>query len=254
MNASIEIPAGGCFEGHFPGRPILPGVALLDIACTALASAGEVQPLRGVVFARLRQLVVPRDRLELSARAVARGRTRVEVRRGPELVANAELGFAPPERPARMQRPRPALQPWAGPVVPMDVLLPHRPPMRFVTSIVEERRDGLTCEARIPPACALVTDGWAPALTTVEAAAQTAAAWEAVQRLRADAHGPARIGYLVALREVVFFATQVAADCSLLAQVQLEDMALPLMHYRFEVSSAGAMLAIGRIGTYLAKG
>jgi hypothetical protein len=51
---------------------------------------------------------------------------------------------------------------------------------------------------------------------------------------------------------VVFFAAQVAADASLLARVQLEDMALPLTHYRFEVSSGGAALATGRIATYLA--
>jgi predicted hotdog family 3-hydroxylacyl-ACP dehydratase len=124
--------------------------------------------------------------------------------------------------------------------------------MRFVTSVVEEHPDGLTCQACIPGTCALVTDGRAPALATVEAAAQTAAAWEGVRRLRGAAGASARIGYLVALREIGFFAAHVPADRSLLARVQLEDLAWPLTHYRFEVSLAGVTLATGRVATYAA--
>jgi predicted hotdog family 3-hydroxylacyl-ACP dehydratase len=254
VNARIEIPAGGgCFEGHFPGRPILPGVALLDLACRALASAGEVQPLREVAFARLRKPVAPGDRLNLAVRVADRERTRFELRRGAELVADAELGFGAPGEPPRMQYAVPALQPAVDVAAPLDALLPHRPPMRFVTSIVEQRPDGLTCQTCIPQACALVTDGCAPALAMVEAAAQTAATWEALRRMQAGAGGTARIGYLVALRKVMFFAAQVLADTPLLARVHLEDMALPLTHYQFEVSLQDVVLAIGRIATYLTE-
>jgi predicted hotdog family 3-hydroxylacyl-ACP dehydratase len=253
VNARIEIPAGGgCFEGHFPGQPILPGVALLDLACRALASAGEGQPLRGVAFARLRKLVAPGDRLELSARAVDRERRRVELRRGSELVANAELDFGVLDQPPRVQYAAPAPPAEGNAGAPLDALLPHRPPMRFVTSIVEQHPEGLTCRTSIPRACPLVNDGWAPALATVEAAAQTAAAWEALRRLRTEAGGAARIGYLVGLRDVVLFAAHVPADRCLLARVQLEDMTLPLTHYRFEVSLGGVALAAGRIASYLA--
>jgi hypothetical protein len=34
--------------------------------------------------------------------------------------------------------------------------------------------------------------------------------------------------------------------------VQLEDLAWPLTHYRFEVSLAGVTLATGRVATYAA--
>ena len=252
MNAAIDVPAGGgCFEGHFPERPILPGVALLDLACQALAAAGERQPLRAVVFARLRQTVAPGDRLSLSARTVDPQRTRVELRRGPELVANAELEFGPPRPVPSVQNTALGTQSEVDLRVPLDALLPHRPPMRFVTSLIAQHPDGLTCRVCIPLTCALVVDGFAPALAAVEAAAQTAAAWEALRRLQAEAAASPRIGYLVALRDVSFFAARIPADRALLARVQLEDMALPLTHYRFELSLAGATLATGRIATYL---
>jgi hypothetical protein len=78
-------------------------------------------------------------------------------------------------------------------VPPLDELLPHRPPMRFITSILQEAEDGLTCAARIPGTCALVSGGSAPAVASIEAAAQAAAAWEALRRWR----DPPKIGNAV---------------------------------------------------------
>jgi predicted hotdog family 3-hydroxylacyl-ACP dehydratase len=253
----VEIrPDAALFEGHFPGRPILPGVVLIELAVRAVArQRGEPLSLRGVTHARLRQPVAPGDRLWLSTGDEQGGRLRIDVQRvdshgASERVANGELQLGP-----LVPMPAPcaddASQPGDASAAPLERLLPHRPPMRFVSALGAERNDGLSCSVCIPPGCALVEDGFAPALATVEAAAQTAAAWEAVRRARQPGAAGPRIGYLVALRDVVLFAARLRAGESARASVWLEAATLPLTQYRFEVESGGAILARGSIGTYL---
>lgn len=253
MKATIVVPAqGGCFEGHFPGRPILPGVVLLDLALQALAGARRgAAGLHSIAFARLRQLVEPGDRLELTARELDDTRVRIDLQRGEALVANAQFTLGAPDSPppAGIRLEPVDAQLSAAPA--LDALLPHRPPMRLVASIVREAHDGLVCTARVPPACALAEHGLAPALAGVEAAAQTAAVWEALRRWRGGAGGAARIGYLVAVRDLVLFAEHVAVDVPMLTAVRLEAAAPPLTHYRIETCVGGKSLLRGTIATYL---
>lgn len=251
MNATIAVPSGGSyFEGHFPGLPILPGVVELELILEALACDRPVA-LRGIVFARLRQLVQPGDLLELVARDLDNGHLRIDLSREGVLVANGELILGSPEQPpatassvARTARPM-------SPVPPLDALVPHRPPMRFITSILEQTTDGLTCAGCVPATCALVSNGSAPALAGLEAAAQAAAAWEAVRRWREGGVAAPRIGYLVALRDVTFFAGRIAADQNLLTSVRLDAAAPPLTHYRVDVSQGGIPVVHGTIATFL---
>jgi predicted hotdog family 3-hydroxylacyl-ACP dehydratase len=254
VNATIVVPAGGaCFEGHFPGRPILPGVVLLDLALQALAGAQQrAIALRGIAFARLRQLVVPGDRLELQARELDGAQVRIELRRGQELVANAQMILGVPDSPPAAGIGLEPVDPELSAAPALDALLPHRPPMRLVESIVRETVDGVVCTARVPPACALAQHGVAPALAGVEAAAQTAAVWEALRRWRQGVGGAARIGYLVALRDLVLFAEHTAVDAPMLCAVRLEAAAPPLTHYRIETCVGGRSLVRGTIATYLA--
>lgn len=81
-NVTINEP---CFQGHFPGRPVMPGVLIIE----AMAQAGgilsymtsrERDPdtiyyLGGVDEARFRRPVVPGDRVDIlvSVEAVRRG-------------------------------------------------------------------------------------------------------------------------------------------------------------------------------------
>lgn len=254
MNARIEVPSGGAyFEGHFPGRPILPGVAELALVLDALArEARRPVSIQGIAFARLRQLVLPGDRLELVARAQEAARLRFDLKREGVLVANGEFILGPPQAPrsATSRHAAPGTPPATA--RPLDDLLPHRPPMRFLTSILQQTTDGLTCAAHIPGACALVCGGSAPAVASIEAAAQAAAAWEALRRWRNTGVASPRIGYLVALREVAFFTERIPADRDLLVSVSLEAAALPLTHYRIEVSLEGMPLTRGTIATFLA--
>jgi 3-hydroxyacyl-[acyl-carrier-protein] dehydratase len=253
LNAIIHVPSGGAwFEGHFPGRPILPGVAELVLAADALAQTGSPLALRGIAFARLRQLVFPGDRLELVTRQRQGEHLRFDLKRADILVASAEFTLGTPQaahsntRGATTSIPRPAVFPA------LDELLPHRAPMRFVTDILQATTDSVTCVARIPSHCALVAGGGATPIAAIEAAAQAAAAWEALRRRQNTAIGAPRIGYLVALRDVVFFAGRVPADRDLLVSASLEAAAPPLTHYRFAVCLDGDPVTRGTIATYLA--
>ena len=253
MNATIDIPAGGAwFEGHFPGRPILPGVAELALAVDALArEAGRPISLRGIAFARLRQLVLPGDRLDMSSRELGTGRLRIELKRKGDLVANAELLIGNPEEFRDEAAACVASDKEESAFPEIDALLPHRVPMRFLTSILWVTADGLACTARIPDACALVTEGHAPPVAAIEAAAQAAAAWEAVRRSRDAGVASPRIGYLVALRDIIFFSGSVPAERDLLVSVRLEGAAPPLTHYRIEVSLDGKPVTRGTVATFL---
>jgi predicted hotdog family 3-hydroxylacyl-ACP dehydratase len=253
VNATLAVPPGGaCFEGHFPGRPILPGVVLLDLALQALAGPERgAAPVRRIAFVRLRQLVSPGDRLELVARTLDDGQVRIDVRRGQELVANAQLVLGTPDAPPSDELAPEGVAPAASAVPDLDALLPHRPPMRLVTSIVRETHEGLVCAARVPAGCGLAGGGVASALAGVEAAAQTAAAWEALLRWRQGSGDGPRIGYLVAIRDLVLFAEKVAVDVPVLAVVRLEAAAPPLTHYRIETWMGAKLLLRGTIATYL---
>ncbi len=249
MNATIEVPSGGAwFEGHFPGRPILPGVAELTLVLEALArEARRPVSIQGIAFARLRQLVLPGDRLELVARERNATRLRIDLKRESIVVANGEFILGTPEV-SRSDTTACMTSTMLDAIVPpLDELLPHRPPMRFLTSILRETEHGLTCAARIPGTCALVSGGSAPAVASIEAAAQAAAAWEALRRWRDTDVALPRIGYLVAMREVVFFAGRIPADRDLLVSVSLEAAAPPLAHYRIEVALEGMLVTRGTI-------
>jgi 3-hydroxyacyl-[acyl-carrier-protein] dehydratase len=69
------------FPGHFPDRPVMPGVLILEAlaqACALLAllsmkeedQKGKLTYLMGIDAARFRRLVVPGDRLELQVEVV----------------------------------------------------------------------------------------------------------------------------------------------------------------------------------------
>ena len=252
MKTTIAVSGSAAyFDGHFPGFPILPGVVELLLVLDALSrQAGQAVALRGIAFARLRQRVLPGENLNLDTRDLDNGHIRVEVSRSNEPVASAELIPGYPETPDNN-----SLDQLAGSIrsaPPLDALLPHRPPMRFVTSIVGESAQGLDCTASIPAACGLVRDGHAHVLAGVEAAAQTAATWEAVRRWREGGVAAPRIGYLVALRDIAFFAGHLPGDRSFSTSIRLDAAAPPLTHYRFEVSLDRAPLARGMIATFLA--
>lgn len=248
----LEIPSSGpLFEGHFPGRPILPAIALLDRALHALAAAGGPAALRGLPSLRLRRPVSPGDVLDLQARELAPdGRARFEVRRADDLVADGVVLPGEPSSAIAAALPSRGWRPAAGSVDLTD-LLPHRPPMRMVEGIETEADDGIECAARLPAGSAFDSNGTAPALIALEMAAQTAAAFEALRRFRDTGKASARIGYLVGARDVVFGRARVPVGEAFRAVVRLSGIALPLSTYAFEVAWEEEVVASGTLSTWL---
>jgi 3-hydroxymyristoyl/3-hydroxydecanoyl-(acyl carrier protein) dehydratase len=70
VTASVRFPAASIwFHEHFPGRPIVPGVALLSLAAELLAAAagaeGRQGGVRGLSRVRFNHLAGPEERLEV---------------------------------------------------------------------------------------------------------------------------------------------------------------------------------------------
>jgi 3-hydroxyacyl-[acyl-carrier-protein] dehydratase len=67
--------------GHFPGRPIVPGVVLLDAVCAALrtASSGKLT-LTTIVSTKFLQAVAPQTRIELRIKLTAEADERWKAR------------------------------------------------------------------------------------------------------------------------------------------------------------------------------
>lgn len=244
MSLTVDIPDGSAYvEGHFPGRPILPGIVQLALALRALE-----RPVRRLVLARFRRLVAPPAQLTFTVRDTAKGSARIDVARAGASVSSIEVVSGAVE-PAGSWETAVAARRVVSPP-PIESLLPHRGPMLFVDRIVGEADDGVTCSARIPGGCALVERGQAPAVAALEAAAQTAGVWEALRASRAGG-AAARMGFLVSARDVELYETDVPAEATLLASVRLAAHAGSLAHYAVEVSCETHPVLRGTIGAYL---
>lgn len=250
MTLSIEIPGiGPLFEGHFPGRPILPGIAELVLVAKTLAPGGNAAEVSAIPFTRFRGLVLPAETLSIAASPRGEGIVRFDVRRAGTLVANGSMAFgvpSPDESGASVVASRAVRR-----APPVEELIPHRPPMLFVEQILGEADDGATCLGRVPPGCALVSHGLTPAFVTLEFAAQTAAVWEALRRSRDTGAAEARMGYLVSIRDVVVHRPTIPAGADLIASVRLSALAPPLATYSVDVAVEGERALRGTIGTYL---
>ena len=102
-NVSINEPF---FQGHFPGKPVMPGVLIVE----ALAQVGAVSVLSmpenrgklalftGINNFRFKKIVEPGDQLELTVVMTGMrrniGKGEAEARVGDDIVASGELWFA----------------------------------------------------------------------------------------------------------------------------------------------------------------
>lgn len=76
LELDLSVPRGlACFEGHFPGHPVLPGVVQVDwsarYACERLGVRGEFRAAENLKF---HAVVTPGMRLTLSLELKATGR------------------------------------------------------------------------------------------------------------------------------------------------------------------------------------
>jgi 3-hydroxymyristoyl/3-hydroxydecanoyl-(acyl carrier protein) dehydratase len=235
------------FTGHFPGHPILPGIAhpLLVAQCLGGRTITEIPSLK------LRNPVGPGDVLDLTATGPADdGTVKFELRRGGDPISSGTLRLAPPDWLGDSE-PIPAADPpeSSGLFPPVASLVPHAPPALLVHSVLEASVEGLTGLAAIPAASPFVAAGRAPAFLALEAAAQGAAVLEALGR--SEASGP-RIGYLVGLRNARFSVPWLPAERPFRIAVRLSGSAPPLSIYEVTVEGGGGVeLARGTLSTFI---
>lgn len=132
------------FSGHFPTRPVMPGVLICEALAQASAvliaradpppAAGVTLKLTGLERVRFRQPVVPGDVLELDVRVVAREpetwRFRGRVRVGDATVAETDFAIALVPGPAASIHPTAIVAPGAAigvevTIGPYTVIGPH---------------------------------------------------------------------------------------------------------------------------------
>lgn len=91
-------PDHPAFAGHFPGRPIVPGVLLLDAAIQAIVQAhaapgDKPHPTCQISSAKFLSPVVPGETLVLSWRSTDTGQTRFDIAGSGRPVATGLLVF-----------------------------------------------------------------------------------------------------------------------------------------------------------------
>ncbi len=251
---AVEIPAASpLFAGHFPGRPILPGILHVALARRALEDiAGREVALAAVRSLKLRRPVTPDDRLELRIGPPGEdGAVRFEVRcdgaAASQGVVEVWSGAGPADGDAGAVD-----LPAAFP--PPEALLPHRPPallLRAVAEVSEGANAAVAAVAEVSPRHPLVADGRFPTFLVLEAAAQAAAALEALGRHASP--GP-RIGYLVGIRGARFTVPWLPAGRPLRVAARLEGGAFPLSLYAVTAGTLGEIgreVASGTLSTFL---
>ena len=219
----IAIPEGSpFFAGHFPGHPILPGIAHLALVAEALGNP----PLAEVRVLKLRKPVLPGDVLDLILEE-SDSLVRFEIRRGEETVSNGVVRIGEEEAEV-MEAPLSASLP-AG-------LIPHALPALLVRT---------TSVAVIPEDNPFVEAGRAPAFVGLEAGAQAAALLEAQGR----SSGEPRIGYVVAIRNARFRNSWLPAGRPLPVAVKPAGSAPPLTIYEVSVGD----VVTGLVSTYISS-
>ena len=279
--ADFEIPAGSAlFDGHFPGRPILPGIAHLALVRHALRElaarrfAAEDTEIVAVHNLRLRLPVNPGDRLALRLAANGAGGIRFDLRRGADLVSQGEVRAAGPG--ASTSPPPPAPRPGTaassvaepadatppgpgGGFPPTAALLPHAPPARLLSAVLSAGATAIVCAALVPAGHPLAAQTAAPGFLALEIAAQAAGCLAALRRQAAGGGAPA-IGYLVGARHAEL-APSLPCGVQLRVSARLSGSAAALAVYDFALHpadadaappiNAPAPLAAGTLSTFL---
>jgi 3-hydroxymyristoyl/3-hydroxydecanoyl-(acyl carrier protein) dehydratase len=244
------------YAGHFPGRPILPAIAQLELVRAAAShAAGRHLALTRIAFLKLRQILAPGMEIELEITAAGAGGAAGEHRfaisaRGsgvsggsPVSSGTVVLATAPPPAP-----PAPPI-PARGSSGALERLLPHSPPARFLAACDETFADRIACTAVIPGEHALTREGCAPSFVVLEAGAQAAGLLEALA-LRGG-EGTPSVGFIVGLREVFLDPAPIAAGRPFRVEAQRSGGAGPLAIYEVEAVAEGRLVLRGSLSAYL---
>jgi predicted hotdog family 3-hydroxylacyl-ACP dehydratase len=270
--AELLVPAAGpIFSGHFPGRPLLPGIAHLallrqvleELAARGILGGGAPgnTEIAEVQRFRLRREIVPGGRIALRVEGgdeagADGGSCRFDLRPRPapgqlgeiasEGTVRTGIGSAKPRAAGLIRRPD--LAP-GGPIRPVADLLPHAPPARLISEVLAAGTGGILCAGSIPACHALAAGGEAPGFLAIELGAQAAAALEALAR---QPGGSPRIGYLVGVRDT-HLPARLPTGRTLHVTAVPAGGAAALAIYEIQVAQEGEAepLAAGTISTFL---
>lgn len=246
----FRVPDGSpYFDGHFPGRPLLPGVAHfgLVLATIARVAAGEARFL-SVEALRFRKPLGPGDLVEVDVEGTdAPGRARFALRSGAERISHGD-GRIGPAGPPGEPTPTPGRRSGAfDPSLP----LPHRSPARLVERLVDADEQRGAAAIVVPAGNPFLAGATVPSFLGFEMAAQTAAGLEALARLRSGADPSPRVGYLVAVRDARLHVEHLPVDRPLRAEVARTEGVHPLTFYRMTLTDGARTLVEGTIATYI---
>lgn len=95
LSAEVHVPNGSeWFNGHFPGHPVLPGIAQLGMVFDVIRHS-FAGPLRVTAVSRVRfkQMILPDDHLNVSAtpRPAHEGSYAFRITKGDELVCSGTM-------------------------------------------------------------------------------------------------------------------------------------------------------------------
>lgn len=95
LTAEVHVPPGSpWFDGHFPGAPVLPGIAQLGMVFDLIRHAfGDPLKVTEVSRVRFKQLILPDDRLLVTAepRPARDGCYLFRIIKGDELVCSGTM-------------------------------------------------------------------------------------------------------------------------------------------------------------------
>ena len=193
---TFEIAAmSRCFDGHFPGDPILPGAALLQLVLSRIGDAAEAEVI-GLQRVRFSQPVRPGARLTMTTERVG-DQVAVAIAQADKAAATITLTTRPSEtRSAEM----PALE---LPAVLTPAALPHAGPAILLRRQLAADANALLARALVPATSAFADAAWA-SLAWIEAAAQATAAHSALRAGFLNKVAPTRAvrGMLVGVKNV----------------------------------------------------
>jgi len=262
----LKIPATSPYlAGHFPGDPILPGVAQVQIFVEALSTSLDQRlAWREVEVVRFRRPVRPGARYELVARLpdqdgvagfelmaaeglVADGRLRLVAESGSGAHAHAH---AEPVEVARTESARAerAIADTAA------RCLPHSGAALLVTEVLESDDESTLCRARFPIDSPFVRNLEVPTWIGAEPAAQAAATHLALVATARGVDVDQQEGFLTGMKHLHLWRQSLPVDTDLHVRIRPRGgtrIGRGLYKFRFELHCEDELAARGELSTFV---